>query len=63
VGDSQQPGPVGEQPVEGGQVKLSDIVDRNRADHGAGLARDQMPWDDVGMMLQARKEDLVSRSQ
>ena len=63
VRHGQQPGAIGQQPVERGQVELAGVRDRHRADDRARLSRDELPGHDVGVVLHAGDQDLVARAE
>ena len=42
------------------QNDLAAIVDRDRANHRAAFFRDELPRDDVGVVLERREQNLIA---
>src|SRR5215208_6180942 len=55
-----EPGSVAEQPLEFVQVELAGSIDGNHSQRGPGLPANQLPWDDVRVVLHAGYEDLIA---
>ena len=60
VGDRDQPGALGEHPLERLEVDLAAAVDRRRAHARPGLGADELPGDDVAVVLELGNQDLVA---
>jgi hypothetical protein len=56
----EQPSAFGDQPVEGINIQLALVRDRDRAKPSAGLLADQLPGQQVGVMLQDSYQHLVA---
>ena len=63
MGEGDDARPLSEHGSVGVEIDDPAAVDRDGAKHGAGLRTEQLPGDDVRMMLETRDDDLVARQQ
>ncbi len=63
VGHAHQAGTWSQHGQIGGHVEITPLIEGDDPDHGAGALGDQLPGDDVGVMLQGAEYDFIPRPQ